>query len=71
MDVSDDDDLVSVWGSTSAARDADVDAVLAVCPDLDRAAVRRDLAASGSVQTTINRALDGQVRQSSLLSHFP
>lgn len=41
---------------------ADVEAVLAVCPHLDRLDVQADLTISGSVETTINRAFDGQVR---------
>ncbi|XP_065194034.1 crossover junction endonuclease EME1-like [Sycon ciliatum] len=41
-------------------KDSDVDAVLAFCPELSRADIRRDLLVSGSAQSTINRFLDGQ-----------
>ena len=41
--------------------EASIDAVLAVCPDLSRHDVARDLRMSGGAQQTINRVFDDQV----------
>ena len=37
--------------------------VMAVCPDVDRKDVAKDLVITGSATRTINRILDGQVRK--------